>query len=252
MLLFDASVTPNTYHVAELVPDDTGIIVRRKKITFLRGASGSSHPESLWGIGGDGNHIWISTNRIRLPPDVPSSQIEGRVYELSPIDFAIRRQVRITATRGVYDIDGDGDVVYVGISIPRPGYLLWKLDADTLAVTRTRSIGSHRALSVAGDKDGCWTGDWRANQIKQWTPSLEHIRSLPWPLTDEGHSGIDMGGSSTRLYINSTVEGTTEDWSAGRYTLTADAQQLENGSYRVLRGYGPWNSGWGSIALGGM
>ena len=235
-------------YIAEAVADDMGIIIRMKGLTFLREPSGSSDREYIRDIGGTADVIWLATSRFRAPPDVEYSLEEGRIYELSPIDFAVRRQELVSPTRGLLGVDGDTETLYVGTSLAVAGRRsLWKLDAMTLSVIASRILpAARRAITIAGDTDRCWIGDRVYGEIKEYTSDLEFVRTLPYPFAGIGHGAQHIGGGSQRIYCTTTAGEDVSGWRLGTYMHT-----IRPAEFTVARMYGPWISGRIGAYVGG-
>lgn len=230
-------------HIAEAIADPMGTLVRIKAAPAMRPATGTGVAEQIQDIGGNSEHIWMVTRQYRRG-DVPFPRFDTRLYELSPDDFSVRRQQRFTHIQ-VGGCDGDSEVIYIG-NADLDSRTLLKLDAITWDIVGSVTTGIWRALTIAGDKHGCWICDWTLGPdagIREYTAGLTFVRTVGYPFDDAGHKVPGIGGGSQRMYCKTFVENDLPDWRAGAYLHT-----VRPADFAVIRTYGPGRS----VLLGGM
>lgn len=234
---------PWPYYIMSIVPDDMGMIVRKKKLEFLFQHSDQSRP-GLWDekpndIGGDAKTIWMTTTQRAFESD----DTAGRIYVIDPRTFRVVRSiispfvVDVRNKPAGIDGDTDGDTVWLSSGHSEGGaqYRVWRLDAD-LRIVRSRLINP-LLDHIAGDRNRFWgsSGVWR--RLYEYTVTQQFVRDVPIPFEHEDHRGPRIGGSSRRLYSQTFANTTTARWQRGYYNHTLDPTVIENNTYRVLRTY---------------
>lgn len=230
-------------NIYELIADNMSMITREAELPFIRLEGGAFFGENLTDIGGTSQHIWITTRQSVLG----SSDQLGRLYELSPHDFSVRQEHMLTTSGLAYGVDGDNDVLYVGFLVSALGDPggnrghVSQYNAETLARIRTTNLTTRWPTSIAGDSDGVWIA-WRHpitldSGIRQYTNRLAFVANHAYPLIDQGHRPLAIGGGSKRIYYTTYVDEARPDWSVGGYIHT-----IRPADFTVVRTYGPFVS----------